>query len=139
MGGDTRIKYLVLQVHYASVDYIPTEGDTSGVTLKYTNVPQPKTAGVYFSGTNGRIPGSSTTHMEASCTLTEDLVLHPFAFRVHTHRLGRVVSGFKVQNGNQWTLIGKEDPQLPQMFYPTKDTKTTLTKGDTFAARYGTQ
>lgn len=62
-------------------------------------------------------------------------MLHPFAFRVHTHSLGRVVSGWKVQGGNRWTLLGKEDPQLPQMFYPTADPNLTLAKGDTVAAR----
>ena len=49
--------------------------------------------------------------------------------------LGKVVSGWKVQNEDTWTLIGKRDPQKPQMFYPIKDTSLTLTEGDTVAAR----
>lgn len=42
------------------------------------------------------------------------------------------MSGWKVQyknGGYQWTLIGKMNPQLPQMFYPVLD-DITLTKGD---------
>ncbi|XP_023347961.1 peptidylglycine alpha-hydroxylating monooxygenase isoform X2 [Eurytemora carolleeae] len=133
-GPGADVKYLVLQVHYARVDKIPTEGDTSGVVLKYTNIPQPRSAGVYFVGTGGLIPPQSTTHMEAACTLRENLEIHPFAFRTHTHSLGRVVSGWKVGKGMEWTLIGKKDPQLPQMFYPVENT-LTLNKGDTVAAR----
>ena len=33
-----------------------------------------------------------------------------------------------------WQLIGKKNPQLPQMFYPIEN-KMTLTQGDTVAAR----
>ncbi len=135
VGADSNVDWLVLQVHYATVKYIPEEGDISGVSVHYTYLPQPKSAGVIFLGTNGRIPSKSTTHMEVACTLWEDEVIHPFAFRVHTHSLGRVVSGWKVVNKNKWSLLGKEDPQLPQMFYPVADNHITLTKDETIAAR----
>ena len=36
VGAGTNIKYLVLQVHYASTDYISQDGDDSGVFLEYT-------------------------------------------------------------------------------------------------------
>ena len=57
---------------------------------------------------------------------------------------------FQVTNGREWELIGKKDPQLPQMFYPiqvgradlqlvltptTQDPTMTLGGGDTVAAR----
>ena len=135
VGGGGDIKYLVLQVHYASVDAIPETGDRSGVILTYTDRPQPKRAGVYFVGTGGMIPARTTTYMEAACKLNTNLVIHPFAFRTHTHALGRVVSGWKVTQDMEWSLIGKKDPQLPQMFYPISDTSMTLTGGDTIAAR----
>lgn len=48
-----------LQVHYATVKYIPEDGDDSGVILHYTNVPQPRSAGVYYTGSNGRFPGKN--------------------------------------------------------------------------------
>lgn len=35
----------------------------------------------------------------------------------------------------RWTLLGKEDPQLPQMFNPVVDKSTTLTQGDIIASR----
>jgi len=138
VGGKSKIKYLVLQVHYATVDrYTDGVTDDSGVFLQYTTVPQPKTAGVLLMGTGGRIKANSVEHMDTACKLSENKVIHPFAFRTHTHALGRVVSGYKVTRRNrvdEWTLIGKRDPQLPQMFYPVAN-NMTLTKGDTVAAR----
>ena len=125
----------MLQVHYAAVDKIPDSGDRSGVVLTYTDRPQRKRAGVYFIGTNGMIAPKTTTYMEAACKLNTKLTIHPFAFRTHTHALGRVVSGWKVSEDMEWSLIGKEDPQKPQMFYPVSDSSMTVTGGDTLAAR----
>ena len=36
---------------------------------------------------------------------------------------------------SEWDVIGKRDPQLPQMFYPVANTSTTLMPGDVIAAR----
>lgn len=114
------------QVHYASVDKIPASGDESGVVLRcpppvpalsprYTNAPQPRRAGVYFLGTGGVIPSRATQYMEAACKLNTGLTIHPFAFRTHTHALGRVVSGWKVTTlesvfylfpGYKWKGVG---------------------------------
>ena len=80
-GRDSKIKYLVLQVHYASVENIPETGDRSGVVLTYTDQPQHKRAGVYFLGTGGMIAPQTTTYMEAACRLNTNLDIHPFAFR----------------------------------------------------------
>jgi len=134
-GSKSGIKFLVLQVHYASTDKIPKSGDRSGVELHYTDRPQRKRAGVYVLETGGMIPAKSTSYMETACKLNTKLKIHPFAFRTHTHELGRVVSGWKVSPGMNWNLIGKKDPQLPQMFYPIADQYMTMTGGDTLAAR----
>ena len=91
VGKDSDVDWLVLQVHYASTDYIPPEGDTSGVSVKYTKTPMTKHAGVYFTQTNGRMPAQTETMAEAACEITTTKELHPFAFRVHTHKLGTVV------------------------------------------------
>lgn len=135
-GPDSDIDWLVLQVHYASIDHIPEKGDESGVILHYTNFPLPKSAGVIYTGTSGRFPAQTTTYSECACTLDTDKVIHPFAFRVHTHNLGRVVSGWKVTPNMKWTLLGKRDPQLPQMFEKIQDdSDLTLSNGDTLATR----
>uniref|UniRef100_A0A8C8ZLE3 Peptidylglycine alpha-amidating monooxygenase n=1 Tax=Prolemur simus TaxID=1328070 RepID=A0A8C8ZLE3_PROSS len=59
--------------------------------------------------------------------------MHVFAYRVHTHHLGKVVSGYRVRNG-QWTLIGRQSPQLPQAFYPVEQ-PVDVSFGDLLAAR----
>ena len=92
VGGDTSIKYLVLQVHYASTDYIDAAGDDSGVILQYTEQQQPKTAGVLLLGTGGSAPAHSTTFFETSCDIEDPRTIHPFAFRTHTHSLGELTT-----------------------------------------------
>ena len=54
-------------------------------------------AGVYVLETGGLILPRTTAYLEAACTLAPPRPLHPFAFRVHTHALGRVVSGWRVR------------------------------------------
>ena len=105
------------------------------MVINYTNIPQPRSAGIYWTATGGRFPAQATTHAETACKIRTHVPLHPFAFRVHTHKLGRVVSGFKVTEDMEWTLIGKEDPQLPQMFFPVPDDQITLNDGETLASR----
>merc|ERR1711993_198051 len=134
VGKESQIKYLVLQTHYAHLDMIPEEGDSSGIFLHYTRHPQPKTAGVLLLGTSGFAPKHSTTYFETACQMNDDREIHPFAFRTHTHSLGKVVSGWRVRNNQDWTLIGKKSPQVPQMFYPV-ETDITLSAGDVVAAR----
>lgn len=137
IGGDTAIKYLVMQVHYKDVTkFLPpsTEKDNSGVILTTTDKPRAKTAGVYLVAANGKISPNSVTYMEAACKFQEPVTLHPFAFRVHTHKLGKVVSGYRVREG-KWTEIGRRSPQKPQMFYPVKDSTLDIRRGDIIAAR----
>ncbi|CAG0920277.1 unnamed protein product [Notodromas monacha] len=89
VGRGSGLKYLVLQVHYSNV--APFKGgkrDNSGVFLHYTTEPQPKSAGVFMLSTGGVIKPHSTAHMESACQIKEDKVIHPFAFRTHTHTLG---------------------------------------------------
>lgn len=73
-------------------------------------------------------------HFETACVIDEDVVMHPFAFRTHTHSHGKMVSGWKIiesEDGtDNWQLIGKMDPMKPQMFYPVEDKNVVLRKGD---------
>ncbi|CAB4059208.1 PHM [Lepeophtheirus salmonis] len=98
VGKGTTIKFLVLQVHYAHLDMILPSGDDSGVYIKFTDKYQPKEAGVLLLGTGGFAPAHSTTFFETSCEVRDDREIHPFAFRTHTHGLGRIVSGWKTKN-----------------------------------------
>lgn len=89
-------------------------------------------------GTGGKIPPHSKTYMESQCSITEKKTIYPFAYRTHTHSLGKVVAGYKVHRDvdgkDHWTLLGKRDPLTPQMFYPTF-TREPITYGDKLAAR----
>lgn len=39
-------------------------------------------------GTGGSIQPMSEANMETSCVINEKKVMHPFAYRTHTHSLG---------------------------------------------------
>ena len=77
-------------------------------------------------------------HMETACTINENKTIYPFAYRTHTHQLGKVVSGYRVRKNfeqqDEWQLLGKRDPLTPQMFYPVEN-KEPIVMGDTLAAR----
>lgn len=135
VGGDSPIKYLVLQVHYAHAGHFKDgRTDDSGVFLHYTLRPLNKLASVLLLGTSGMIQPRSTTYMETACMIKENKTIHPFAYRVHTHSLGKVVSGYLVTPDFTWIELGKRDPLTPQMFYPVHN-KVTAGEGDQIAAR----
>ena len=141
MGKDTRIQFLVLQVHYLNVHEISrnSNGDTSGVYLYYTRTPQPKIAGMLSLHVNTRVPAMSRSFQEAACRIEENKPIHPFAYLVHTHHHGQVVSFWKVRRNlvgtDEWTLLGKRDPVLErQSFYPIEDSGR-IYYGDSVALR----
>ncbi|OWF47554.1 Peptidylglycine alpha-hydroxylating monooxygenase [Mizuhopecten yessoensis] len=135
IGGDTDINYLVLQVHYKDVSpFLAGETDSSGITMVTTEKQMPKRAGVYLLATGGRIPAHSVEYLESACRLTTDLTLHPFAFRTHTHKLGRVVSGYRIRDA-KWKEIGRKSPQEPQMFYNVTSPGMEIKNNDVLAAR----
>jgi len=131
VGGSSDIQYLVVQVHYMHPMDHP---DYSGLTLQSTTQRMPKSAGVLLMVTGGMIKANSKENFETACLVDENVEIHPFAFRTHTHQRGKVVSGYLVRNG-QWSLIGKKNPMLPQMFYPVADSDLVVRKDDILAAR----
>lgn len=137
LGGSTQIKYLVLQVHYANIDKFKAgETDRSGLILTTTNIPTSKTAGVMLLLSQGRIRAQSEEVFQISCLIEEDLVLHPLAFRTHAHKLGLVISGYRVRgtgDDQEWTELGRRSPLLPQMFYPIEK-NLTIEQGDRLTA-----
>ena len=51
---------------------------------------------------------------------------------------GKVVSGWKVRDRHDWTLLGKQNPQKPQMFNTIMSSDGEdmgIKKGDVVAAR----
>ncbi|XP_032012640.1 peptidyl-glycine alpha-amidating monooxygenase isoform X12 [Hylobates moloch] len=135
VGGETGNKYFVLQVHYGDISaFRDNHKDCSGVSLHLTRLPQPLIAGMYLMmSVDTVIPaGEKVVNADISCHY-KNYPMHVFAYRVHTHHLGKVVSGYRVRNG-QWTLIGRQSPQLPQAFYPVEH-PVDVSFGDLLAAR----
>uniref|UniRef100_A0A452J3N9 Uncharacterized protein n=1 Tax=Gopherus agassizii TaxID=38772 RepID=A0A452J3N9_9SAUR len=135
VGGETGSKYFVLQVHYGDVSaFRDKHKDCSGVMLHLTHQRQPLIAGMYLMMSVNTVipPGEKVVDADIACHY-QKYPMHLFAYRVHTHRLGKVVSGYRVRNG-QWTLIGRQSPQLPQAFYPVEHL-VDINFGDTLAAR----
>ncbi|XP_059395814.1 peptidyl-glycine alpha-amidating monooxygenase B isoform X1 [Carassius carassius] len=135
VGGNTRVNYFVLQIHYGDVkNFRDHHRDCSGLTLRMTSKRQPFIAGMYLMMSVDTVipPGKKVTNADIACTYPSS-PMYPFAFRTHTHSLGKVVSGYRVRNG-QWTQIGRQSPLLPQAFYPVTNT-IDVRNGDILAAR----
>ncbi|XP_051851202.1 peptidyl-glycine alpha-amidating monooxygenase isoform X4 [Antechinus flavipes] len=135
VGGAMGSKYFVLQVHYGDISaFRDNHKDCSGVTLHLTRLQQPLIAGMYLMMSVDTVipPGEKVINADISCHYKK-YPMHLFAYRVHTHHLGKVVSGYRVRNG-QWTLIGRQSPQLPQAFYPVEH-PVDVSFGDILAAR----
>ncbi|XP_066567364.1 peptidyl-glycine alpha-amidating monooxygenase B isoform X6 [Amia ocellicauda] len=135
VGGDSGINYFVLQIHYGDINaFRDNHRDCSGLTLTLTSKPQPLIAGVYLLMSMDTVipPGKKVTNADIACTY-KSYPMYPFAFRTHTHHLGKVVSGYRVRDG-KWTLIGRQSPQLPQAFYPVNN-PVDIRYGDKLAAR----
>ncbi|XP_033928666.1 peptidyl-glycine alpha-amidating monooxygenase isoform X6 [Melopsittacus undulatus] len=135
VGGETGGRFFVLQVHYGDISaFRDKHKDCSGVTLHLTHQKQPLIAGMYLMMSVNTVipPGEKAVDADIACHYKR-FPMHLFAYRVHTHRLGKVVSGYRVRNG-QWTLIGRQSPQLPQAFYPVEH-PVDVSYDDTLAAR----
>ncbi|XP_046906347.1 peptidyl-glycine alpha-amidating monooxygenase isoform X1 [Hypomesus transpacificus] len=135
VGGKSKITYFVLQIHYGDISaFRDHHKDCSGLTLRMTSKPQPFIAGMYLMMSVDTVipPGSRVTNADIACEY-DSYPMYPFAFRTHTHRLGQVVSGYRIRDG-KWTLIGRQSPQLPQAFYAATQ-GVDVRYGDTIASR----
>uniref|UniRef100_A0A8C8B3I9 Peptidylglycine alpha-amidating monooxygenase n=1 Tax=Otus sunia TaxID=257818 RepID=A0A8C8B3I9_9STRI len=128
VGGQTGGRFFVLQVHYGDVSAF------RGIKAWILNCRQPLIAGMYLMMSVNTVipPGEKVVDADIACHYKR-FPMHLFAYRVHTHRLGKVVSGYRVRNG-QWTLIGRQSPQLPQAFYPVEH-PVDVSYDDILAAR----
>ncbi|KAK6105982.1 Copper type II ascorbate-dependent monooxygenase C-terminal domain family protein [Brugia pahangi] len=126
------IKYLIMQVHYAH-PFVGKIEDYSGITLHMINErPRHMAAVLLFESGTSIQPGFSHFQTNASCIYSGDTPIHPFAFRTHTHSMGRIVSAF-YKHSDKWTMIGKRNPQWPQLFQPI-EANLTISNSDLMAA-----
>jgi len=132
IGHDTGINWLVLQVHYAKrID----EGDNSGLTITINTDDLPYQAATYIMGADGYVPPHSDAfHLETACKLKLKYDITPLAYRVHSHHLGDVTSGYVIRN-NRWTELGRMSPRQPEQYYMATNQDLILRPGDVMAAR----
>nr|WLF82755.1 putative peptidyl-glycine alpha-amidating monooxygenase A [Tityus melici] len=136
VGRNSSIHYVILQLHYANP--LP-EGvsDDSGITLHMTRKRQKYIAGIHLllSGSAMIPPKSPKHHVDVNCYFRGRQPIHTFAYRVHAHKFGVVITGYKYSiKENAWTFLAKGNPQWPQTFYPM-DQVYTISEGDVLAAR----
>lgn len=134
IGGKSGVNYLVLEIHYA---HPLKENDTSGIFLHTTYEEQKYTAGIFLLlAQSSHIPPLlPKVHSDINCLFQSKTPIHPFAYRVHAHSLGVVITGYKYNTIQQkWTQLGKGNPQWPQAFYPM-DKVYTVDSEDILAAR----
>jgi peptidylglycine monooxygenase len=137
VGGRTKNQNLILQVHYMHEE---SKEDYSGLRIVSTIIPQPRTAATLLIVTGGTVKAHTTVDFEAACVMDEPIVMHPFAFRVHTHSHGVNVAGYIVNEDamtkkDEWFLIGERNPQLSQMFAPVSNKSAIIQPGDIIASR----
>ncbi|XP_067938308.1 peptidyl-glycine alpha-amidating monooxygenase B-like [Watersipora subatra] len=137
IGGESKIRYIVMQVHYLRVFNSSETPDRSGIAIYTTkSVPQ-YTQGILLlaSGFGTIPPHKEAATLEVSCRFDGKKTIHPFAFRTHGHFLSRVISAYKKPTiHDEWEELGKGNPQWPQSFYPMKQ-EHTINPKDILAAR----
>ncbi|XP_063589457.1 peptidyl-glycine alpha-amidating monooxygenase A-like isoform X2 [Penaeus indicus] len=123
IGGQTGIKYLTLQIHYASAMQ-EGEQDHSGLQMEVTKEQQKYKAGIYLLGSpySDIPPHREKTHADMNCIIGETgepRDIYIFAYRTHAHKLGSVITGYMFDPDTQeYTEIAKGNPHWPQAFYP---------------------
>lgn len=135
VSGNTRLNYLVLQVHYNGdipVGYIDTE---SAYLLTMTYQHLPYQVGVYTLGDNGLIPPKQEKyHMDAACEVKFNYDIVPINYRTHAHNISSVISGYVIKNGD-YIELGRMSPKQPEEFYPVTIKNLIVTKGDYLVSR----
>lgn len=120
VGGNSNVRYLVLQIHYLDVSsFQDGHTDSSGILFGITSLRKQYHAGIYFlgDGYTSIPPHTEKFNINMGCSYPIDSPqLFPFRFRVHAHKLSTSITGYRIRNG-VWTLIGHGDPQRPQAFY----------------------
>ncbi|XP_068214984.1 peptidyl-glycine alpha-amidating monooxygenase B-like isoform X3 [Palaemon carinicauda] len=126
IGGNSGIRYLTLQIHYAQP--LPDRvKDHSGLQMEVTTQQQTYKAGIYLlmAGFADIPPHTPKTNVDVNCVVgnSEPSDINLFAYRVHAHELGSVVTGYLYDpKTDEYTEIAKGNPHWPQAFYPMKQT-----------------
>lgn len=138
VGGKSGTHYLILQIHF-SKEKLDESVYIQDLGVRLTMVPVSpglvmRPAALIEVSASGLV-GRGVAQLETGLLLLENITIHPLAYHVHTHGLGIMVSVWKVDPSNNWTLIAKRSPQLPQHFVQVEDSSLSLSAGDAIAIR----
>lgn len=131
VGGESGIRWVVAQVHFLNADH---SGKNAGVTLGLKPHAVPNEAGLITYASNFAIPpGLAKYEVNNECCYNGHQPLTTFAYRVHTHTLGRRVymerSSYRTIAYKNFSrvvpypkeLMADRDPLLAQAFVPAKN------------------
>jgi peptidylamidoglycolate lyase len=145
VGPGTATRTAVLQVHYLAAR---PAGDRSGVRLTLSPAATRFSAGVVTFAAGFVVPPRAPAHRVPNrCCYSGFEPLEAFAFRVHTHALGRSVwldagapaapgargGGGRGGGGAALARAAVQDPQAPQGFYPLLE-RLRIRPGDALEA-----
>eukprot|EP00854_Cymbomonas_tetramitiformis_P014167 gene14167-16753_t len=114
-GDAAGLRYITLEIHYLQ----PTsEPDSSGVLVHLSSTPR----GILAFATHFTIPPRLDSHeVSVTCCYSGPEPLRGFAFRVHTHTLGRSVRLDRVSALGETQRLLERSPELTQIFEPLEE------------------
>lgn len=107
VGGEIGSKYFVLQVYYGDISvFRDNYKDCFGVFLYFICLLQFLIVGMYLMMFVDIVilVGEKVVNFDILCYY-KNYLMYVFVYRVYIYYLGKVVSGYRVRNG-QWILIG---------------------------------
>ncbi|KAI3387000.1 hypothetical protein SNEBB_004807 [Seison nebaliae] len=114
VGNNTRIKYLLVNIHYKNM----VKKDSSGIQLTVSMEKRRYLAGMYllYASIIRIPPRAHNIPVDMSCKYEgNDMTI--FSGRVHTHQLGVRVTAYRYRS-KEWRKLVDADPQQPQTFLP---------------------
>jgi len=122
VGKGSKVKYLLLTVHYKDPLKKHEADYTSGYDLVATTESQIFMAGVFELQVHGKfkIPGQTPVYpISTQCEVKTPASIIIFGTRVHSHQIGMVTSTYKRDiETDEFIEIYRGNPNWPQSFYP---------------------
>ncbi|KAJ8304293.1 hypothetical protein KUTeg_017876 [Tegillarca granosa] len=130
VGKNSKVKYIVVQIHYVKPLPDPRVPDESGIKITLTKQKPIYEAGIFLLAAWGAtIPKRTEKYtIDISCRFQGTDSIYAFGYRVHAHSLSTVITGYRMTRNTPPQLIGKGNPQWPQSFYPIDDPKTDVSE-----------
>lgn len=135
VGSKTRMKNLVLQLHYTTKQTNQTK-PAAKVVFELSDYPTRYQFQLYTIGNRGYIPSNTSKGFLTNVACRWELPsVKAYRYRVHTHHIGFHVEAFLIRNGT-WILLGSALSQAKtKNWYEVLGGPKRLEHGDILAAR----